>query len=275
MVIQEAMEYLQRNTVPHVTDLEALADDQFIVGKAGGAWELVTAPPLPEKNVAYSIDGLAEQALHYAGRGKVVIFVGESMVTAVMDEDKGRRGCVAMNLVLSEQMEILKKGLAEMKQRGFILALRHHFHDSMVDEGLLPLLRQLKFVSQEGGESDIKTGRESMGMSVQKRISGIGADGEGDLPDDIGLNVPVYRTLRRATVDGEGDFFRVPVVCTFDVNVDKGEFNLKPKPGELERAVVQANEAVAKEIREAITAKGLGKSEDELPKVIAGAAYRT
>ena len=154
-----------------------------------------------------------------------------------------RRDIVTCPLKWSQQYTFLdgraKPGAGAMSQGDLVRILRILFRNCLPqDSVLLSLIRQLKFSAIGENSVAIAHGNESMGRSINNKVSG-----ESAIPDELALLVPIF----------ENHPFRFQIVCALEIFPADSAFKLTPYPGEVQKAMDAALESV----RETITGDGL------------------
>lgn len=240
---------------------------------AGGAvtWAEKHTPPPPRAYTAQTLQGLVDLVMDHAPEpaddkgsvhapcNKTAVMVSIKAVDVLLDE-ADRRERFAFPLVLSQAMTRIKDldgeedpdGEGEeddsayaFTQRGFIDLLRRQIDGEVRPDNLLEQVRAIKFKSSSEGETTIKTGRESMGRTVNSEVLGVDL---ASFPDEVGLTVPVFDNAR----DSDGHPFRHTVVCTLDVDVVRQRFLLRPKAGQIAWAEQEALDWLVNELEEAL-----------------------
>ncbi len=107
-------------------------------------------------------------------------------------------------------------------QKDFIRLLRIQLAGTLDPARLLNVVRRVKFENGVTTTGEKTKNRESMGREINAAVSA-----EGDIPDEVTLSVPVYKTLRETD--------RYPVRCSVEVEPMEGVFRLMPLPDEIER----------------------------------------
>lgn len=194
-------------------------------------------------HVVNSLDSMLAAIARYCERGTV--WHCEGSVVAVTDDGQ-RLDSITLPLVKSEQFTALAALKPEgLDQRAMIRLLRHDLANC-TDGTLLPLVRKVEFKSGSTSRADIEKGRESLGRSVDAAVSI-----SQDLPDQVTVHVPVYKT--------HGVNSRVSVVCSLDVNLQTERFVLTPLPGEIQEAIDTAQDTLHAELSTTKTPVFYGK----------------
>ena len=166
-----------------------------------------------------------EFATRNAAPDKVFVFASMSQVVAVLSE-ADRRETVTFPLATTSSWQVMRsmRGSSAMTQAAFIDMLRRGLDATYTPPDLLSLVRIVKFKQNESGESNIQTGKASIGRSVQSELTGAGA-----LPEDVRVNVPVWDNVMH------DDILRnVDVICALDIDLEQQRFYLRPKAGQIE-----------------------------------------
>lgn len=200
----------------------------------------IPVPAEPRSYKSFTLNDLIEAAKHFAGGEQpLVVFCGRGNVTAVLDEEEERRE--RLNFPLPKSHEFVKLEVCEARrepfaQKGFIKLLRIDLAGA-VDQGLLASVRDLKFRKTEGGHAKVDTGKESMGLDIEREVMCSGALP----PDETTLTLSVYRDLP------EGEL-KQQVKCAVDLDVSEMTFTLIPLAGELEKAQRETDAAIKQRI---------------------------
>lgn len=270
MNLRETIQLVQETAVkagqvaPKFEKLAGMAPDQFVKVVAGESQhEVITLEPAPRKYIAQSLEGLCQQVTHFAPRAAnpagstsdaaagesrtLAVFAGEGQVKAVLSENADRRDTISMALVWSDAFNLLndyENTLEDVVQEEFAWLLKTTLGDELTPGNFASQVKSLKFSRAVNRESEIRTGRESLGQSVLAEVSGLNTD----FPDEITARVPVYSNIR----DANGDEFKFDVRCAVRINMGEGKFTLRPLSGELEAAQHAADSHVAERIRKGV-----------------------
>lgn len=176
------------------------------------------------------------------------VFVQDGLITAVLNETHDRKERVTFSLTMAPAFRLLRK-MAEHPywagQKATIDLLRTELNAKYVPDNIVTTLRTLKFNSDASGESVVKTGKESMGRQVEAKIAGLDG-GELDALENVLVTLPVYTDL----LDPAREYrvIEFSVDCAFDVDVTENKFRLKPKAGEIERVLLEADRRIMNDI---------------------------
>jgi hypothetical protein len=113
-----------------------------------------------------------------------MIFVGDSHVLAFLDEERLNR--VTLPLLLSQHFMLLKSLPKSLNQKDSIAFLRRGFAGTGL-ENYVNLLRQVVFERQQVAAGVSQRNQESMGRSIETRVSGT-----ADLPEFLRGEISVY-----------------------------------------------------------------------------------
>ncbi|MGH7130992.1 MAG: hypothetical protein ACREJO_03495 [Phycisphaerales bacterium] len=236
-------------TIPITQD----TDGRYLLVDSAGKHEVVIPQIRPRQYQAKSLDAVVDLVNHFAERlgpaaparadgtaaqemdrkaGRIFVWIGGEAITVLLDEGN-RRERVSFALSLSKGFELLtafgeadeKDEPESHKQKEFIDLLRRQINGMYAPGDIITQVRGIKFARNEQGQSQVATGRESMGASVEASL--VGAD---SFPDDLLVNVPVYDNVR----DEVGRLYIQPVDCCLDINLVKQTFMLRPKAGVIE-----------------------------------------
>jgi len=170
--------------------------------------------------------------------GAGTVFYTETGLVYVFGDDfaKDRALCP---LTLSPQFKKLAAVAGQpLSQQQFVRLLRVDFNGCVGPEGLLPLVRNLKWTS--GGESsgNIQHGRESMGRSITAEVRG-----EQAIPEETYLVVQPWENFP----------FSTRVDCAIEIDAANKTFALTPYPLSMRRAL----DAAVDQLAELLTQPGL------------------
>lgn len=216
----------------------------------------VTSLHAPRRSYrAHSISGLVSM-LHDLSEsedaGNIRVFVSDRTVTALLDEDGDRIETIVLDLCRTRGFDRLSNyGTAFFKldQSELDWILRSEFPSAVDPSTFVNALRKLKFARNSEGTSEVTHGRESMGVQVDQKVSGLS---KGDLPEEITLSTTVFEML--AADDELEEPFQVK--CAVRINVEERTFTIRPLEGELKRAEREATEWIADQIDHAISNRG-------------------
>jgi len=167
---------------------------------------------------------------------KQAVFVGQTGIIAILDEEGDRRDRVSMPLTMTNPYLNLVKcqtGGMTKPQDDFIDFLRIDLAGCVMPD-VVSLFRQLKFTNNSSGDATYETGRQQVSRSVLREIVGNGKE----IPDEIVVKVAVYEELW-------GDSLQWPVSCAVAIDFDKGKFTLIPLAGQLNKARIMTQENIA------------------------------
>lgn len=165
----------------------------------------------------------------FEGEGPALYYNEESLTLRF---DESIRDNAACQLKHSPQFLALRDVASQkpFRQRDFVRFLRIDlFGCFSAESSLLPLVRNLKWTNSAEGGGNIQHGKESMGRSIEARVSG-----ESTIPEEVTLFVPVYENFRNIQ----------PVQCAIEILTDEQAFRLTPYPMSLSNAVEETVEAI-------------------------------
>jgi hypothetical protein len=192
---------------------------------------------LPRKHAPGSVAEVIALANRFADAGSApVVWYSEDAVTLVIDDDGHRVNVATLTLEKSDKFAVLcelrKTPKKYLNQKDFIRLLRIDLAETLAPGALLEVIRVLKIDNGSVVSSSVTKSKESMGAMITNKVSGA-----GDIPEEVTLGCPVYKTL------GEREPY--PIRCTVDVDLLRAEFQLLPFPDEIERAQQLAVAALA------------------------------
>lgn len=232
----ESLAFLRDGLQEVVINPAAEPDGVYLVREADGYYRTVQAFPPHRRYRALSIGGLVSMAAMMAGDedgDSVDIFIGDKAIVAVAREADRRRDTVTLELQRSEQFAAMEKGaLIRLDHEAFVLAFMTTFRDRATDPGFLPIIRDLRFKSDDQGHSRVAHAGGSMGRAVELEVAGWEG---GSIPEVVALNIPVFRH-----VPDPADPYHATVQCTLVVDASNRKLSLAPLPGELDQALAAA-----------------------------------
>lgn len=201
-----------------------------------GTLHVFPRPEPPRGHKLGTLDDLLAFAEKHA-TAESRIFFGPGSVVLILDGDDYRIERAELPLKHSApwlklvELDAPASG-AWFEHKPFLRLLRRDL------AGTLPpgvLHDRVKRVSFENGAtvtaSVSRNKAESMGREITSKVSG-----EGEIPDEVTLEVPVYSTA--------GETQRFPVRCSVEVDPGRGAFCLAPLPDELDRVQALALESI-------------------------------
>lgn len=204
-------------------------------GERPGTYFLVGPDGRAEKNVAdpawhsETLDTPAELArfaddLNLSGSGGIT-YLSPGRIVVVYDRHD-RRSKATCDLVKSPQLQFLEAIQGKfLSQADMVRALRINFRGCLPGDGILSLVRELKFKVGAEAEGSIQHARQSLGRSLIAEVKG--AD---SIPEEIVLTLPIFENHRFAT----------QVFCAVEVFAQEERFKLTPYPSELRDAMDRA-----------------------------------
>lgn len=170
-------------------------------------------------------------------------WVNKGTVVVQLHQSGDRREKVTLALQRSDAFKALETlGKAgQVNQRTLLDYLRTQINCPHTPD-LVPLVKRLKFSVGTAGDSTVGNGRESMGKRVEAEVAGL--DGSA-MPELVTFEVPVYDDL----FDEKGEVITRPIECSFDVNTMEQSFAVKPRAGEIEKALRELDQYVIDQIK--------------------------
>lgn len=190
--------------------------------------EFAVPPPLltaPVETVASLVE-----AIETFGGSSTSIWHDRSQIIALLD-NTDRLEWVKLRLQQSQQFKALSALPKSFDQRGLVLFLKRVLTGS-IDDGLLPIFRQLDFSKREEATGTVKHGDESLGRSIHAKVIG-----QNDIPEFMAASIRVYANPEMR--------FTATVRLSVDVDVQRGMIDLTPLPDELENAILSTQECIA------------------------------
>ncbi|NUQ53411.1 MAG: hypothetical protein HUU19_12035 [Phycisphaerales bacterium] len=163
----------------------------------------------------------------------VFVFVLDGTVHAILDEKGDRRDRIYLKFLQSEGIIKLREIDGQwLSQVEMLDALRTDIN-GRYDPNILPLVRRIKFKNDSSGNSEVTMGRVSMGKSIEAAVAGI----DGDFPDDVLVELPIYDEF----IDENGNAIRFGVSCSLDVDPANQKIRLSCKAGQLAKVMLDAD----------------------------------
>lgn len=153
---------------------------------------------------------------------KGATFVGEDRIVFVFDLDD-RRDAATCPLRPSPQYLWLKgESSKPLTQSDLVRLLRITLKGCVTADNLLPIVRQVKFDSSDGGVSTVEHGRQSMGRQVMAAVTGADI-----VPEETTLIVPVF----------ENHGYAARIECAIEIDPATRTFKLTPYPLQVKAAM--------------------------------------
>lgn len=170
------------------------------------------------------------------------VFVNDQGAQVLLDEADGHE-TLWLEFRETKQFEMLRaieggRGV-DLSQQGVIDLLRRDLNGQYTPDGIVPLLRKLKFARKDDAESELKSTKSSMSKAVTAEVTGA-----ADLPEEITAEVPIFSNVR----DIQGFLYTAKVTLCLDVDLFKERFSLRLKAGELDRVMEQTRFLIAQQI---------------------------
>jgi hypothetical protein len=240
-MIEEALtKILEQNAeVMNAKILRIPGDDRMCYIDQDGEVTAVEIPPPNRQSHVASVDDLCAAVKAYGKPNEASIWINTGEVVAVLD-DTDRRERVTMHLRKNAAYAKLLYLASNptISQGELINLLRMELRDISCRTTLLEAVRKIKFSSFTEGHSDLGQGRESLGKSIENKVSGA-----SELPEDLLITTPMFDN------PGERDeSFTIELL--FEVMASDSKFRIKPVPASLENAADNALQKIRSEIVE-------------------------
>lgn len=238
-MLKEALQYLaslaQESARPTKLDINDPAAVHYVTG-AGVAMEIEVPVP-PRRHEVCQLADLIALAARFDGS---VVWYDEGAVIAVFDDSEHRAERATLALVESDlfaAVRLLAKNKPAYDHKSFVRLLKITLAGTLAPSALLDVVRRVKFDNGTVTHSESRKSRESLGREITATVSA-----EGEIPDAVTLQVPVYKTL--------GETQPYPVRCTVEVDPLEGTFRLLPFADEIERVQQLAIGSIAERLHE-------------------------
>jgi len=196
--------------------------------------------PIPPRNRAHTANTLAALVDFLAdhqpnpdenqGPGPSAIWHDDSQVVGLLD-DADRRDRVVFPLPLSREFARLLdlEEPQKFEQRDLVFMLRLHLG---LPADIIEPFRKLAWTTTDNATGNTRRGQESMGAEILAAIND-----PANLPDELEIRVPIY--------DAEGEREKFPVRVLVEPLAREREIALTLKPGEKQKAIDNAQAALA------------------------------
>ena len=229
-MILDALRYLGDLAVTAATPRKLdSGDPRLMVYTIGGGVEKIPTEPTPRNHAVFCLGDLVNIANRFAdAASKPVVWYDEAAVVLVIDDDGHRLEKVTLGLNRSDVFTLLAEitqatPRPKYDQKAFVRLLRIDLAGTLDPVVLLDKVRKIRFENGQSVELASTRQRESMGRTITSQATCAG----GDLPEEVTLQVRVYKTL--------GLRESYPLRCSVEVDPAEGSFRLIPLPDEIER----------------------------------------
>lgn len=220
--------------------VEGVPNRVWMLGRDGTATEIpITIPDWLVLDTCESFIDAIKEVLDLQVEGVRVFHNDDKLLADVIDGIP--RSTYEMHLSRTDQFSLLDKlSSCEVRwydHRGFLRLLRHDLAECGT-EGTASIMQRVTFKQHSGGQSDISHGKESMGRSVNSAVDAI-----EELPQTLLLTVPVYC---------EFPMIYQQIMCSLEIDANAARFALTPRPGQMDQAVIDAQEEIGKHLSDAL-----------------------
>lgn len=227
-MIAEALKFLANlgaeNQAPRLVDLKDPRELTFVVGGTVMSRDI---PPASRAHVLGSLGDLIALADGYASEESLVFFDADQ-VTLVFDGDGHRLERGVLRLERSFAWQVLidlasKRAGQWFEHKQFLRLLRVDLAGTLPPGVLYDRVKRVAFENGVTVQAAVSRNKqESLGRTITSQVSG-----EGDIPEEVTLEAPVYSTT--------GETARYPIRCAVEVDAARGMFCLQPLPDEISR----------------------------------------
>lgn len=221
------------------------------VSPDGVVGELIEAQPHPRQYQMFRLQDLVECVKRAIAQGtpaeSILIFCGRGKVTAVLDEAKGRRHTLSIDLPQSHEMRklmALEQARKPLMHGELLNVLRVDLADA-VKPADVDRFRILRFDSRGSAVSDKSAGRDQLGKDVLHEVI---AGGEKP-PEELVLSVAAYRDLSHV---------RFPMKVIVNVELAAQTIAVIPVGGELERVTRDTDAQIQRDLIGLLGEEGKG-----------------
>lgn len=192
------------------------------------------------------------------------VFCRDGLITVIADENGDRRERLTMQHKASPAFA----HVGNLASRWFTPADMTQFCrvelSGCVPTNFMDWIKKLKFTNNATTQSDLQTGRESMGREIENQVTG-----NGPVPETVVLEVPVFDDLFRENDTSEvARFF---VKCIVAIDYAKGQLRLVPIPSDLALAQMDADELIVTQLAP-LEGTNKGNAEPAIATVLRGTA---
>lgn len=243
---------ISKLTDPKTFKLDGLSPDTLCwFDSVSREFRFLTTPVAPRTYTAADVSDFARLTSSMVAERlglstcSTFVFVLNGRAEAILDQHGDRRETVTLELSRSDAYTAFVALNGKfMGQKALVSELRTGIAGTYEPGNIVAMLSKLKFSKSTGGASEIRVGRESMGMSIAREVSGI----DGDLPDDLDITFPVYDDFVR-----DGKPVLSTIRCSLDINTEDSTIRIKAKAGELARVLLESDTALMHNIAARIT----------------------
>lgn len=207
-------------------------DDIVEVVKNHGHFEMLPVPTEGDTGKAY------RAATIWHTFGKVTALLNNPYITYPNKTDR-----VSMGLTISPPFERLTRfdqqpTARHFDQKALIRLLKIDLGDYGEFDALIGVLRNIKFTAQQGGDSNVQHGRESMGRTIDAAVTGADA-----IPESFDVVCPVYVNPDLVEITAK-------IKCHLEIDVPEQIFVVTPSPADLLAAKQHIHEIIGDKLQE-------------------------
>ncbi len=254
--LDRVVELGAKGSLARVFKCDAEPPHIYYLENSDGHVSRVCAEATPRAHSASDLSAIVQFAVLANVEGNPEIWYSRERVQVFWDAN-ARRDKVFLPMGLSQQVRLLlelqRPPHRNFGQKDFVKLLRISLNGA-AGPGLINAVRQVKFRVDSQGASEVQHGKSSIGKQLRAELTG-----EGTIPDEVTLEVPVF--------EGYLAWKLFQVRCAIEIDAGNESFQLIPFPGEVERAIRQAEECLGQLLRDRLTeAQDLqGPTEDDIP----------
>jgi hypothetical protein len=208
-------------------DLISVGDSRRLAYVVNGEVETYEREPAPRDHKAGTLADLIKLADRFNDDAdRPVVWYGKSEVVLVIDDSGHRLEKATLTLAPSAVFARVKALAAKperFEHKPFLRLLRVDLAGTIAPAELYDRVKRVTFENGLTVRADVSRNKsESMGRDITSKVSG-----EGDVPEEVVLMLPVYST--------PGERERYALRCAVEVDPAEGSFRLTPMPDEIER----------------------------------------
>ena len=244
-MIHEALELLRDEFRQGLEPQEIKAGDPHsttIFLPAAKEIRTFTHAPPPRQHSFVTIEGFVEAVKKYGKDADPTVYVSLAAVVAVLKDDgEGQRDSrITLKLVPSVVFAELERLNTALSQDQMVRLLRTTLSLCEWNKPIRESIEVIKWIRNDEGNSDVSSGRNSLGREVQAAVSGL----KSPIPETASCKFLPY-----PTIDGVAP---VEVTCNLIVDHTKQTFLLQPQPHAVDKARNDAQQLMLDVLGEAL-----------------------
>lgn len=180
----------------------------------------------PRQHSFVTIEGFVEAVKKYGEGANPTVYVSLAVVVAVLEDDNSghRDSRITLKLTPSQVFAELERMGTPMKQEQMVRHLRTTLSLCQWNKPIREAIEVIKWIRNDAGNSDVSSGRNSLGREVQAEVSGL----KSPIPETVSCTFLPY-----PTIDGIAP---IAVTCNLIVDHTAQTFLLQPQPHAVDKA---------------------------------------